>query len=76
MQPVKFKEQNCIYAQNQPEYLPLPAHKSEDGIVTTCWKLSWIERLIVLINGRFWGQFMTFNKPLQPQRPSVRNPLS
>ena len=24
MKPIKFKEQNTVYAENQPEYLPLP----------------------------------------------------
>ena len=75
MKPIGFKQQNCIYAEHQQEYLPLPAHKSEEGIVTTCWKLSLVERITLLITGRFWGQFMTFNKPLQPQKPSVKNPL-
>ncbi len=33
MKPIEFEEQNCIYAKDQPEYLPLPAHKTEDGRV-------------------------------------------
>jgi len=76
MEPIKFKQQNCVYAQEQPEYLPLQAHKSEDGIVTSCWHLSFVERIIVLVTGNLWWQTMTFNRPLQPQRPSVKNPLS
>jgi hypothetical protein len=75
MKPVKFKQQNCIYAKDQPEYLSLSAHKSEDGMVTTCWKLSFAERIGILITGKIWWQIMTFNKPLQPQRPSIKSPL-
>ena len=75
MKPVKFKQQNCVIAKDQPEYLPLPAYKNEDGIVTTCWKLSFIERIGILITGKIWWQIMTFNKSLQPQRPSIKNPL-
>ena len=75
MKPVKFKQQNCVCAENQPEYIPLPAYKSKEGIVTTCWKLSFVERIKVLFRGNIWWQTMTFNKPLQPQRPNVQNPL-
>jgi len=75
MKPSKFKQQNCVCAQEQPEYLPLPAYKSEDGIVTTCWRLSFAERIRVLFTGKIWWQTMTFNKPLQPQKPSATNPL-
>ena len=75
MKPVKFNQQNCTYAKDQPEYLPLLAHKSSDGIVTTCWKLSPLERIKVLIFGKIWWQTMTFNKPLQPQRPNIDKPI-
>lgn len=40
MKPKKFNEVNVIYGEGQPEYLPLPAHKTEAGEVTTCWELS------------------------------------
>ena len=77
MKPVKFKGYNVIFAEHQPEYLTLPAHKSQDseGIVTTCWKLTWGERFLIFLTGRFFFQQMTFNTPLQPQKPSVRSPL-
>lgn len=65
MEPIKFKEQNCIYAQNQPEYKPLPAHK-ENGIVTSCWRLSFLERIRVLIFGNIWLCLWSFDKPLTP----------
>jgi len=47
MKPIKFTEQNCTYAENQPEYLPLPAFKDEQpaGQVVSCWKLSFRERI-------------------------------
>ena len=77
MKPIEFKGCNVVFAKDQPEYLPLPAHKSQDpeGIVTTCWKLTWRERFLILITGQFFFQQMTFNTPLQPQKPSVRSPL-
>ena len=77
MKPIEFKGCNVVFAKDQPEYLPLPAHKSQDpeGIVTTCWKLTWRERFLILITGQFFFQQMTFNNNLQPQKPSVRSPL-
>jgi len=75
MHPVGFKQQNCTHAKKQPEYLTLPSHKDKDGIVTTCWRLSFIERMKILALGRIWWQTMTFNCPLQPQKPSAENPI-
>ena len=68
MKPVKFKEQNCTFAENQYEYLPLPAHKikEREGRIISCWKLSFIERMRLLITGKLWVSLMSFNKPLTP----------
>jgi hypothetical protein len=71
MKPIKFKQQNVVFAENQPEYFPLPAHRTPSGKVTSCWSLSWKERLRILFTGKiFWTQ-LTFNQPLQPVRPSL-----
>lgn len=75
MKPREFSGSTVVIAKNQPPYLPLPAHLSDEGIVTTCWGLTWKERVIVLCTGRLWWQTMTFGKPLQPQRPSATNPI-
>lgn len=75
MKPISFKGQNGVYAKDQPEYLLLPAHKAEDGRVISCWKLSFGERMRVLITGRVWLHTMTFNYPLQPQLPSTKRIL-
>lgn len=74
MNPVEFEGSNVIFAKNQPEYRPLPAHRSSDGVVTCCWSLSFLERLRVLFFGRVWWQTLTFNAPIQPQRPSTKPP--
>ena len=55
-----------VFAKNQPEYLPLPAHRTDDGRVYTRWRLTWRERLRVLLGGNLWLMVMTFNRPLQP----------
>lgn len=76
MKPIKFPGFNVTFAENQPQYLPLPAHiNKEDGIVTTSWDLSWKERLKILFGTNLYLQTMTFNKPLQPIFLSVENPI-
>jgi hypothetical protein len=66
MKPIKFKEQNITFAENQPEYLPLPAHRTEDGQVIFCSHLTFRERLKVLWTGKVWVSLLSFNKPLTP----------
>lgn len=73
MKPIKFKHHNVVYAENQPEYSPLPALKLEgsEGHVVTCWKMTFKERIKVLFTGKVWLNLMSFNKPLTPSYMSV-----
>ncbi len=68
MKPVKFKHQNTEYAKHQPQYGTLPSLKLDtpEGEVISCWRLSFLERLRVLIFGNIWVSLMSFNKPLTP----------
>lgn len=66
MKPIEFKEHNVVFGKDQPEYMPLPALKFEDGTVITCWKLSWKEAIRVLFTRKIWLSVLTFNNPLQP----------
>ena len=74
MKIIEFKECNTTYAKDQPQYLPLPVHKSNDGRVTSCWGFSFLERLQVFFIGRIYLKVLTFNHPLQPQRMMTRKP--
>ena len=74
MRAIEFPEANTIFAKNQPQYLQLPAHRSNDGTVTTCYKLTWRERVAILFGGELWLQLLTFNKPLQAQRITIEKP--
>jgi len=77
MQLVEFPEQTVVYAKDQPEYNPLPAHRvpgSDTGEIICCWKLSWRERLRVLWRGVVWHHILTFHQPLQPQRLAAEKP--
>lgn len=66
MSPIKFKEQNVTYAENQPEYLPLPAHRTPEGEVIFCQQLTLRERFKILWTGKMWVSLLTFNQPLTP----------
>lgn len=63
-----------VFAKDQPEYRQLPAIRLDDGTVITRWRLTWRERLRVLWTGSIWLDILTFNRPLQPLRPSVEHP--
>lgn len=77
MKPIKFPEMNFTYAEDQPEYLPLPVLRwdNPEVSVTSCWQLTWKERLRVLFTGRLWFTQMTFGASLQPQLPTVEKPF-
>jgi len=75
MIPIEFPEQTIVWAKNQSPYLPLPAF-TDDKQTISCWKLTWKERLNVLINGKLWLRQMNFCQPLQPQAPSIESPFS
>lgn len=74
---IEFPEQTVVIAKDQPQYNPMPAHRTEDdvsGRVTCCWRPTWRERLKVLLHGVLWHQMLTFNQPLQPQLLLVEKP--
>ena len=75
MKPIKFKESNIVFAENQTQYLPLPAYKSCEGEVISCWRLTWRERLKVLLDGEIWIRVLTFGNPLQPLLPEIDSPF-
>lgn len=75
MKPIEFKEMNYQIAKEQPEYLTLPAHISGEGITTSCWQLTFKEKIKLLFTGKLYLQVMTGGGKLQPQKPCAENPL-
>ena len=67
--------ESVVYAKDQPEYIPLPASRTPDGEVVTCWKLSWKDRLRILLGLNFYVTLLTFNIPLTPLRVSIGKPV-
>lgn len=88
MRLIKFPGHNVVFAENQPEYLPLPAYKTKyetdmpfdalgrfgTGEITCCWKLNLAERVRLLWSGKLWHTILTYNHPLQPQMLDVKRP--
>lgn len=68
MKPIDFPESNRTYAEDQPEYLPLPVLKLDNpqGEVISCWELTEEEKESILKEGKIWLSCWTFNQPLQP----------
>jgi hypothetical protein len=61
-------------AKDQPQYRPLPV-VYQDGYAISRWTLTWRERFKVLFGGSLWLCQMNFGQPLQPQLPSVKQPI-
>ena len=74
MEPINFEGANCVFGKDQPEYLPLPAHKDENGVVLTCWKLTPEDIQQIQETGVIWLEMLTFNEPLQPVRLDTQKP--
>ena len=77
MRIVEFPEQTVVYAKDQQQYLTLPAYQYRNdpkGRIACCWRLTWRERVKVLLTGKVWHQVLTFNSRLQPQLLSVDKP--
>lgn len=78
MQPIKFNLQNITFAEDQEEYLPLPAfvdYSRLDKPVISCWQLTWKERVQLLFTGKIWMSQLIFEGPLQPQMLHVECPI-
>lgn len=73
MKPIEFDGQNTTIARNQP----LPSHRGSfpQLIVTSCWALTWRERIAVLWNGVVWAQLMTYGSALQPSKLLATKPV-
>lgn len=64
-----------VFAKDQPDYLPLPAFRCEDGAVVTRWRLTFGERLKILLSGDLWLTVLTFHRPLQPVKLTTACPI-
>lgn len=75
IKPIEFPEQTTTYAENQPEYQPLPVHRTPTGECISCWAGSFADRLKFLFTNKLWMRQLTFNTPLQPILPTLVYPF-
>ena len=77
MKLIEFPEQNVVIAEDQKEYLPMPAYKlpgHPQGYTVCCWDLTVAEIEEVARTGIIWQTILTFNNPMHPQLLSVEKP--
>lgn len=74
---VDFPQANVKFAEHQDDYITLPAYREDDdtGLVISCWRLSWWQRVVVLFTGKLWHQQLTYGEPLQPVIVHTGNPF-
>lgn len=78
--PATPDQHEIILAKNQPQYHPLPVAlvTYDDGVqsMISRYRLGWRERMKLLFTGDLWLEQLTFGAKLQPQRPTVNEPLT
>lgn len=74
MVPIKFDGQNVTFAEDQPEYLPLPAHGQPNGIITFCMFLSKSECLYIKKKKLVHVSVLCFGRPVQPIKVHFNKP--
>lgn len=77
MEFISFKEETVKIAENQPEYITLPAHQVGDKNGTTFIKMKLSPEEIEYVNrtGCLYMSVLTFNKPFPPLMVYARNPF-
>lgn len=60
-----------VYAQNQPEYVPLPTVRTPQGTLVTRWAPSDAEKAAIIRGDDIYVTVMTFGARLQPLQVSV-----
>jgi hypothetical protein len=66
--------EKVVYAENQPQYLPLPALRTPDGRVTSRWKFEPNDLLLIQNGVDIYLTVHTFNEPLQPLQLTIGPP--
>lgn len=66
MKPIAFKQQNAIFTapagMSEEQCSDLPAYR-DDAEIISCWKMSWCERLKMLVTGVIWFSVMGDRQP-------------
>jgi hypothetical protein len=63
--------QAVIYAEKQPQYIPLPTVRTPQGTIVTRWSPTDAEKAAIIRGEDVYVTIMTFGQPLQPLQVSV-----
>ena len=67
MEPIKFDDNCIMFAEDQPEYETLPVLKVEGDMgtfYTSCWKLSFWEKIKVVFTGKIFIMILGLQPPI------------
>jgi len=62
----EFQPDEVLLGADQPQYSPLPALRSQGGVIMSRWTLSDAERKAVAEGADIYLSVLTFNMPPQP----------
>lgn len=72
MKSIDFPGCNAVYGKDQPEYSPLHAIKTSDGIATiSCWELDGLDVQRIMDTKQIFVSLFTFGQPIQPHKLST-----
>jgi len=65
-----------LVAEHQEEYMVMPAIFLHDntGTILTRWRLTWKDRLKILLTGNIWVWMMAFGQRIQPIKLTADKP--
>lgn len=74
MKAVRFPECNTVFAEGNEDhetYAFVDNSKKGNKDIVSCYRLSFLERLLVMVTGRMWVNITSFNGKLHPMRLSI-----
>jgi len=74
MKPIDFPERTVMVAENQDEYLTLPAFQDEIDTISR-WQFTWRERVLILFGAGLWIRQRNRKRAVQPLLPQVNTPF-
>jgi hypothetical protein len=74
MKAIEFEQHNVVFAKDQKEYLPFPAHAQNNGLVTFCMELDDQEFEAVKKTKILKLTVLTFGRSAQPIRVTTVDP--
>jgi hypothetical protein len=74
MDAVEFPQQTHVFAKNQPEYRPCPAHVTAEGEIISCWEPTDEDRARIAAGAKIWLRVLAPTGRLQPVHLETEDP--